>query len=282
MQRAQSKQIGFTLIELVVVISIIALLIAILLPALQSAREAANQTVNASQIRSIHQALITHSADNEGLFAGLKKRDSDPTQAFLNHPEIDTYTAGGLAAGAHVEARYCVLLSEQYLTADSLISPAETDTRIEPWQSSEQYDSTDQFHSYSLLNVFQPGLFSASAGRFAEWSDSLSAEAVVVADRLITGDQAIPDTHTSLWSGPPTGWTGHLGWNDGHVTFAKDSVVKTSYGQWRDPEDNLFASFAGGDPADVTPDTSRIDRGLATGWLQYSNFGPTGTTSGRP
>ena len=59
---AVSKR-GFTLVELLVVISIIALLIAILLPALGSARESARQTQCVVNVRSLAQAYYAYSTD---------------------------------------------------------------------------------------------------------------------------------------------------------------------------------------------------------------------------
>jgi prepilin-type N-terminal cleavage/methylation domain-containing protein/prepilin-type processing-associated H-X9-DG protein len=57
---------GFTLVELLVVIGIIALLVSILLPALGRAREKSNQVKCQAQIRQILQGMILHANDHRG------------------------------------------------------------------------------------------------------------------------------------------------------------------------------------------------------------------------
>jgi prepilin-type N-terminal cleavage/methylation domain-containing protein/prepilin-type processing-associated H-X9-DG protein len=57
---------GFTLVELLVVIGIIALLIAILLPVLGKAREKANQVKCCAQQRQILQGMMLHANDHRG------------------------------------------------------------------------------------------------------------------------------------------------------------------------------------------------------------------------
>ncbi|MFW6039236.1 MAG: type II secretion system protein [bacterium] len=58
---------GFTLVELLVVISIIALLIAILLPALSAARETAQAIACASQLRQVGLGQMMYADDHDGL-----------------------------------------------------------------------------------------------------------------------------------------------------------------------------------------------------------------------
>ncbi len=67
-QKTLVRRVGFTLVELLVVISIIALLMAILLPALARAREQAKRIVCLSNLKQLTLAWMTYaSANNDKL-----------------------------------------------------------------------------------------------------------------------------------------------------------------------------------------------------------------------
>ena len=66
----RKSRAGFTLVELLVVIGIIALLISILLPTLGRARKAANTVKCAANIRSILQGMTIYASQNNGSIPG--------------------------------------------------------------------------------------------------------------------------------------------------------------------------------------------------------------------
>jgi prepilin-type processing-associated H-X9-DG protein/prepilin-type N-terminal cleavage/methylation domain-containing protein len=83
---------GFTLVELLVVIGIIALLIAILLPALSRARESANMLKCQATLRSMAQAAHGHAAEHQGYMPLAAVQQTYPMAAGMNDPLQRRYT----------------------------------------------------------------------------------------------------------------------------------------------------------------------------------------------
>ena len=95
---------GFTLVELLVVVSIIALLISILLPSLKKAREQAKNTVCLANLKGMASASLVYAADDPN-------EQAVPVHPSINDPSLEesmrrrvVYTCVGGKAGRGTEA----------------------------------------------------------------------------------------------------------------------------------------------------------------------------------
>ncbi len=232
----QRHRFGFTLVELLVVISIIALLIALLLPALAAVRDRAMRITNSANLRSTIQALHATAADNRGYFIGLDE---------YGRPVPNV---GGRASGAHVQARYFLMFEGGYIDPEGVISPYEEDYPRkdehgrEPWPGGSASEFEYTHYSYSMLSIGEgPGSSEDTVeGRRRAWSDGVGSGAVIAADRNAREDQnRYGARHSPDWYDLEE-WEGARGRGDGSVDWGSYIVSRTRYGHVTSEDDNIF------------------------------------------
>ena len=223
------------------VLSILALLIAILLPALGAARRTARRMQNSTQLRGIHQGLVTFANSNKDQFPGLSSNGGILA---------DGVQTGNSGDGSRPQSRMWILLDGSFITPEYAISPSET----EPiFAYSGTGALTSDHYSYAFLNYEKTGgvqtdsrtgeqtyaVDPSTAGRAAEWQQTLNSQAIVLSDRNTgtDGTQWVDSIH----SGSPGSWTGSVLWNDNHVAFEPSQYYETKYGRGvLNMNDNIF------------------------------------------
>ncbi|MFK7790214.1 MAG: hypothetical protein AB8C95_12075 [Phycisphaeraceae bacterium] len=245
------RQSGFTFQELLVVMVLVVVVVAFNVPVDAASRRTARRMQNSTQLRGIHQGLVTFANSNKNKFPGLDSRG--------NIIANGKGTTGNSGDGDTVEARFWIMLDGDYFTPEYAISPSETANVNEvEWDGENgtetvKWNDDIKHYSYTMLGIKGVGGEAPDnnfAGRAAEWQQTLNSQAIALSDRN-AGTNAT-DKVDSIHSGDEGEWAGAVLWNDNHVAFEMTTqYFETKYANGRlhtdrfgEGTDNLFSSEA--------------------------------------
>lgn len=297
------KTRGFTLVELLVVIAIIALLVGMLLPALAKAMASAKTVKDSTQIKQIHQAMLTKSNENKGLkmpIPGLIRRL--PVGGVLTPGAGEEDVTRNNSVGL-----YSACVAMGLFNTDILIGPTEVNPKVVEyknynhdaynpsqntyWDESFSARINATLDSDQVCNTSYAHLILIGWRKDNQWRNTMDSSKPHFVTR---GTQAGDWTNQTWYNNSPTlrlhgspkQWSGNICFADNHMQYIETFTpegVSWECGQLNLTKDNIFRS-AGTTPREfdatgcvpVSGGTPQLYKG-GDSWLGICPFAATAT-----
>jgi prepilin-type N-terminal cleavage/methylation domain-containing protein/prepilin-type processing-associated H-X9-DG protein len=285
---AKTRLLGFTLVELLVVIGIIALLISILLPSLSKARETANRAKCASNLRQIGQAMQLYANENNyafprGMYNGTAAIQGNMSSITIDNTTSLPYGPGTVNATNNVGQEFWMLLRTQDLVSAVFTCPSanfeadqykgNTNSNVHTPQAQANFSATNNL-AYSIEPAYGNSATGQAVDQGFKWTVAAWTADMALAADLNPGTTAPSGGMTPLTVRSTSSSKDQQGGNStNHQRLGQNVLYGDGHVDWNQ---NQFAGAAGDPIYCANTFTANTPDYTGGSWVDDGATGPKG------